>query len=184
MIELSTCNMKKHNTNRTFDFMWCGWKCKKQAFYFYFLALHDPNTLPLSSSLLFLSEIHGYSPDTWLIFHNLVNATREYRLRNRALNEHLEVGGGLKEEEEQRRWRRLKWRREKKKKQEDRKRRGRTDGRGYAWLKGARREEAIQDLCACKERKHHALTSHMQKSFLRNPLHLNLNSHPLLFTFP
>lgn len=74
--------------------------------------------------------------------------------------------------------------RKKKKKQEDRKRRGQTDGRGYAWLKGARREEAIQDLCACKERKHHALTSHMQKSFLRNPLHLNLNSHPLLFTFP
>lgn len=72
----------------------------------------------------------------------------------------------------------------KKKKQEDSKGRGRTDGRGYAWLKGARREEAIQDLCACKERKHHALTSHMQKSFLRNPLHLNLNSHPLLFTFP
>lgn len=37
---------------------------KSRLFFFFFFALHDPKTLPLSSSLLFLSEIHGYSPDT------------------------------------------------------------------------------------------------------------------------
>lgn len=58
----------------------------------------------------------------------------------------MEVEGLEEEEEEQRR------RRRRVKRKEEEGEGGWTDGRGYAWLKGARREEAVlgvQGVCVC-----------------------------------
>lgn len=60
---------------------------------------------------------------------------------------------------------------------------GWTDGRGYAWLKGTRWEEAdagVLCACACYWRKRHILLLHMLSSLLRHPSLSSLSPLSLL----
>ena len=94
---------------------------------------------------------------------------------------------GLKEEEEEQKRRRRRVKGRSRKRGEGG---GWTDGRGYAWLKGARREEAVlgvQGVCVCvcvfngEETPRFAPTSPNAQLILKKSLHLSSSSFRPLF---